>query len=307
MRNVFRSLLAGAAVVAAGATAASAADLGRGHGSLKDYGAPMPVTMSSPSSWYIRGDFSASSFDVPTIYESFNDATAPAEYDLTQTKIGNNWGLGGGIGRYLGANTRADITFDWLRKSSVSGFMSPITNDAPVGGCIAVGDCAVNLPGTHKFDLQSTVGLLNFYYDFGQRGHFSPYVGAGIGFVRHKTSNGTINGHFPSPGGPAFDNVVSGTIDGKSTTQLAGALMTGFSVALRSNMHLDAGYRFLYMGKAETGAVRGSSTDIAAINAGGGVMADPNYNDPTVTDIHAHQFRVGVRYDFGAGSCGQRC
>lgn len=294
MKNVFRSLLAGAAVLAAGTIAASAADLGRG--SLKDYGAPapMPVTMSSPSSWYIRGDFSASSFDAPTIYEAFNDPIAPAEYDLTQTKIGRNWGLGGGIGRYLSANTRADITFDMFRKSSVSGFMSPIVDTVGCGGC------AVNLPGEHKFDLQSTVGLLNFYYDFGQRGHFSPYVGAGIGFVRHKTSNGTINGHFD--GTPP--NEVSGTIDGKSTTQLAGALMTGFSVALRSNMHLDAGYRFLYMGKAETGKVNGTSTDLS-----NNVLTNPVYDDPTVTDIHAHQFRVGVRYDFGGGgsSCGQRC
>ena len=281
MRHVFRSLLAGAAVLAAGLSAASAADLG--HGSLKDYGAPMPVTMSSPSSWYIRGDFSASSFDVPTIYE--HDATS--EYDLTQNKIGRNWGLGGGIGRYLGANTRADLTFDWFRKSSVSGFMSPIIDDGsnpltPCGAALLTG-CATNLAGEHKFDLQSTVGLLNFYYDFGQRGHFSPYVGAGIGFVRHKTSNGTING--------------------KSTTQLAGALMTGFSVALRSNMHLDAGYRFLYMGKAETGSVRGTSSDLATV-----IAANPVYDDPTVTDIHAHQFRVGVRYDFGgASTCGQRC
>ena len=74
MKNVFRSLLAGAAVLAAGTIAASAADLG--HGSLKDYGAPapMPVTMSSPSSWYIRGDFSASSFDAPTIYRARRDS-----------------------------------------------------------------------------------------------------------------------------------------------------------------------------------------------------------------------------------------
>lgn len=287
MRHVFRSLLAGAAVLAAGITAASAADLG--NGSLKDYGAPMPVTMASPSSWYIRGDFSASSFDVPTIYE--HDATS--EYDLTQNKIGRNWGLGGGIGRYLGANTRADITVDWFRKSSVSGFMSPIIDTTNCFGC------ATNLPGEHKFDLQSTVGLLNFYYDFGQRGHFSPYVGAGLGFVRHKTSNGTVAGQFA--GTP--DNIVSGTIDGKSTTQLAGALMTGFSVALRSNMHLDAGYRFLYMGKAETGKVNGNSTDLQ-----NNLIANPVYDDPTVTDIHAHQFRVGVRYDFGGGrSCGSTC
>ena len=79
------------------------------------------------------------------------------------------------------------------------------------------------------------------------------------------------------------------------------SLMLGFSVALRSNMHLDAGYRFLYMGKAETGAVRGTSTDLQ-----NNLFADPTYNDPTVTDIHAHQVRVGVRYDFGGG-CSTRC
>jgi opacity protein-like surface antigen len=315
MKNVSRRLLAGAAILAATVVSAQAADLG--HGSIKDYGGPMvapqmPVTYSSPSSWYIRGDVSMSNYDNPTMFE--HDGTS--EYDLVQTKIGRNWALGGGIGRYLGANTRMDITMDWMRKSKVSGFMSPIIDDGvsnPSSPCATAGlsGCAVNLPGTHSFDLQSTVGLLNFYYDFGQRGHFSPYVGVGLGFVRHTTSGGKIDGYFENVGGTA--NYVNGMIENKTSNQLAGAVMAGFSVALRSNMHLDAGYRFLYMGKAETGAVKGSSSDIAAINdalaaGGGGPIANPAYNDPTLTDLHAHQFRLGVRYDFGGGSsCGSPC
>lgn len=292
MKNVYRSLLAGAAVLGVSAVTAAAADLG--HGSLKDYGAPaplpMPVTYANPASWYIRGDVSYSSYDAPTIFEhEFTPGVSASEYDLTRTSIGRNWGLGAGIGRYLGTNTRADITLDWMRKSTVSGVMTQINGPTtdPCGGA-----CAVNLAGTHKFDLQSTVGLLNFYYDFGQRGHFSPYVGAGLGFVRHKTTNGVLL--------DTGDNGVSGTIDDKNSTQLAGALMAGFSVAMRQDLHLDAGYRFLYMGKAETGAVKGNINNPSTTN----LDQKTDYQDPTVTDIHAHQFRVGVRYDFGAGGCG---
>jgi opacity protein-like surface antigen len=48
---------------------------------------------------------------------------------------------------------------------------------------------------------------------------------------------------------------------------------------------LDIGYRFLWLGDAETGAVNGVMV--------GGTVSD----DPTVHDIHAHELRIGLRYD----------
>ena len=61
--------------------------------------------------------------------------------------------------------------------------------------------------------------------------------------------------------------------------------MTGFTVALRDRMTLDAGYRFLYLGQAKSGNFYETGNPI---NAAGPVNID---------EIHAHEFRVGLRYD----------
>jgi opacity protein-like surface antigen len=254
MNTVCRSLLAGLAMLAGTVAVAEAADLG---GSIKDYGAPMPV-MSSPVSWYIRSDVGYAFHDDPAITEH----TATAEWDLVRNSIGDTWTLGGGIGRYFGSNVRADVTVDYRFKADVKAY-----NADPA---------APFAPGYRRFDLASTVGLLNFYYDFGHRGHFTPYVGAGIGFANNKTFTGTVTDACGC----------TGTISGKSKTELAAALMAGFSANIRRNMHVDAGYRFLYLGNAETGEISGTA---------GGVPA--NVQDPTVHGIIGHEFRVGVRYD----------
>ena len=80
---------------------------------------------------------------------------------------------------------------------------------------------------------------------------------------------------------------VVGTIDGASKWSTAAALMAGFSMQVRDRLHIDAGYRFLYLGEATTGAVN-------AVTAGGPTVVS---DDPDVSEIHAHEFRVGLRYD----------
>ena len=52
------------------------------------------------------------------------------------------------------------------------------------------------------------------------------------------------------------------------------------------NLYLDVGYRFLYLGETATGPV-------TLINTAGTLVS----RDPTVEEIHAHEFRVGLRYD----------
>ena len=63
--------------------------------------------------------------------------------------------------------------------------------------------------------------------------------------------------------------------------------MAGFSVQLRERMALDAGYRFLYLGETATGS--GSDRQ-------GAVHIVPTIRRSS--NIHAHEFRVGLRYDF---------
>jgi opacity protein-like surface antigen len=238
-------------MLAGSVVGAHAADL---NGSLKDYAPAMP--RHSPASWYLRGDLGYAWHGQPTIKEH-----TTSEWDLVQTRIEETWSLGAGLGRYFGAHLRGDLTIEHRFKADVRGLNADPT--API-------------PGERKFDLSSWVGLANVYYDFGNRSHFTPYLGVGMGFAHNKSHRGSIE----SAGSTI------GEIDGKSTTQLAAAFMAGFSHELRSGFHVDAGYRFLYLGKAETGAVR-STIGVPTV-----------IEDPTVTDLHAHELRVGVRYDF---------
>jgi opacity protein-like surface antigen len=287
MISLRKAIMLGAALLAgswAGSvTAASAADLGgyRG-GSMKDSGfAPQAVQSSGPA-WYFRLDGGRTSFDAPTMLE---DGVA----DLTSTHMSKAWTLGGGIGYYFNSHVRGDLTYTRMFNSNVSGYRFDQSQQNFDPANAAAGDCDINAGvqsschGTRSFGLKSDVVLANLYYDIDCRCGFTPYVGAGLGFVRHQTSAGhvidTVNGQG-----------VTGTIDGASSHHVAGALMAGLTFQVRERMSIDAGYRFLYLGQTATGAVKDTFDRTVAPTT----IAP----DPTVEQIHAHEFRVGLRYDF---------
>lgn len=238
-----------AAMACAGALSASAADLY--GGSMKDV--PYYAPMESPRpSLYLRLDGGYSAFDEPTIVEEHL-------YDLSDAAIDNAWSFGGGVGFYLSRGWRADLTVDRRFEAGTEGLLT----QGP-------------LPGSREFGLKSTVALANLYYDFDFGSRFTPYLGVGLGFTHNEATAGSV-----------IDDTgaVTATIDGSSSTNVAGAAMAGVSMKLRDRLSLDAGYRFLYLGDAATGAV----TEIAT--------GAPVSGDPTVEDIHAHEFRFGLRYD----------
>lgn len=257
--TTLRALALGAALVAGTALGASAADLNRG--SIKDGYVPAPaMTESSPSAWYVRGDLSHARFDRPTIVEI-------DRFEFSNSKIDDQWAAGFGVGYYFSRSVRADITWDHRFETDVSGHVP-----APL----------VNFPGQRTFGLKSNVFLANLYYDFDTRSRFTPYIGVGIGFAQNTTTKGSV----PNDPCGCFTDV---TIAGDSHRSVAGALMTGFSFNVRDRLHLDAGYRYLYLGEAHTGLITGTVTvpQVGAVPDG----------DPRVTDIWAHEFRVGLRYD----------
>ena len=266
-----RSMLLGATLAIASATGAGAADLG-GHsgGGLKDYGYQPQMVASNPS-FYMRLDAGIARHDRPVMVE---DGVA----DLTDTSMGKSWSVGGGIGYYFARNVRGDLTWDHRFKSDVSGYRYDVAQvaatDCHSGDLLALSQSSCY--GTRQFGLKSDVFLANLYYDFDCRCHITPYLGVGLGFVRHNVTAGTV----------VNASGVAGDIDSASSTHVAAALMGGFSVQLRDRMALDAGYRFLYLGETATGAVKDRQGAVTIAQ------------DPTVENIHAHEFRVGLRYDF---------
>jgi opacity protein-like surface antigen len=273
MISLRKTILLGATMLAGTVSAASAADLGgyRG-GSIKDGGyAPQAVSTAGPA-WYFRLDAGRTTFDAPYMVE---DSVA----ELSSTRMERAWTLGGGVGYYFNKHVRGDLTYTHMYNSNVSGYRYDVSQLGGGQDCSDVAGVQSSCHGTRSFGVRSDVFLANLYYDIDCRCHFTPYLGVGLGVARHHTSAGkvtdTVNG-----GG------VTGTIDSGSSTHVAGAVMAGFSVQLRERMNLDAGYRFLYLGETATGAVRD--------NVNRATIAP----DPTVEQIHAHEFRVGLRYDF---------
>jgi opacity protein-like surface antigen len=242
---------------------ADAADLNGGEARQSYVSAPM----AGPAAWYLRGDVGYGVHDDPTIVQS-------GIYDLNNTSIEDTWTAGLGFGRYFSPGVRGDITWDYR-------FEADVTGSAGAGP----------FAGQHRFGLSSHVILANLYYDFDRGSRFTPYVGVGLGAAYHQTSTGTTVGCG-----------CTGTIEESSNWNVAGAFMAGFSINFgshasyggsikdepvyvdrRGRWHLDAGYRFLYLGEARTGNI----TDGVATTVAG----------DKVQDIFAHEFRVGLRYD----------
>jgi opacity protein-like surface antigen len=245
----------------------SAADLFAGRG-MKDTYMPAPVT--SHMAWYVRGDIGYAMHADPDITES-------GLYDLDSASMDDTWTVGLGIGRYFTSNIRGDITWDHRFETDVTGR----TSEAP-------------FPGGRRFGLSSDVLLANLYYDFKRGSHVTPYIGAGIGAVRHSSSTGVV---IPDPCGCSGDilekdrwnfaaALMAGiTIDFGGRTTYGGSIKDAPVVETRNRWHLDAGYRFLYLGEARSG-------DIVA-NPGPG----PTIAGDKVKDITAHELRLGLRYD----------
>ena len=270
-----RNALMLGAMMVLGSAQGNAADLGGARGgSLKDDAMP-PMMQQSAARFYLRADGSYAAYDKPRI-------DIDGKFDLFNTKIDGAWSAGGGVGYYISKNWRTDFTYEQRFKTDVTGTYQ-FTGGTANG----------------RFGLKSTLGLFNMYYDFDTRSRFTPYVGAGLGWVDHTTSTGSF---VDSCG--CTSSIASG-----SNTSVAGALMAGVAVNLTGrgpaagsgegagggdaahNLYLDLGYRFLYLGEAKTGAVTANFTAPAAAPT---LVAA----DPTVSEIHAHEFRVGLRYDF---------
>jgi opacity protein-like surface antigen len=262
MLSIRRAVVLGAALLCS--SAALADGFKGGRGSMKDevYSAPQ-------ASWYLRIDGTYATHDDPDMVET-------KIYDLTDTRIDDTWSIGGGIGRYFSRNLRGDITWDHRFDTDVRA-----TNlDSVVGGA-------------RRFSLESDLILANLYYDFAVGERITPYIGVGLGAVYHRTGGGI----------GAVSCACNETFSGNEEWHVAGALMSGFSLAIgrrsepvvsikdsapavetRTPFHLDFGYRFLYLGEAKTGTI----TDSVSATSRAGIV---------VGDIHAHEFRLGLRWD----------
>jgi opacity protein-like surface antigen len=242
-------------MVLAGAACTASIAAADGYPGMKD----APVGYAQPVSWYLRGDYSYSWME--------GSELAMPTFSFDSVAVDNTWAAGGGIGYHFGRGVRGDVTYEWRGSTEVRG----------------------TSPGnTSVFDLDTSLFLANLYYDFRPLARFTPYVGVGLGVAHHKTGGGGLICGQPC------------VYDGGSNRTPAAALMAGLSYRIDrgqheptsikdgpvaeepGRLHVDVGYRFLYLGDVETG------------NLANVTFATPG---PRLEDVTAHELRVGLRWD----------
>ncbi len=243
MGSLLRMALLATAVMAVG-TAAHAADL-----------LEPPVFQHTPeiipaevgSNWYLRGDLGYVVNTDPDIY----GGGGPLFNETAQ----DTWMAGIGFGYKVNDYFRTDLTLDYRDRFDIKA-----TNPCP-------GPCT-NLK--HSTSLSAWTLMANGYIDLGTWQGFTPYIGGGIGAAYLMTSKHTVG----SKGTARF------TYDGADRWSLAASAMAGASYQLTDNLLLDAGYRYLWLGDAESGRERT-----------GAIPGTVKYKD-----LQAHEIRIGLRY-----------
>lgn len=295
------SIAAGIAIVAP----ATAADLGHGRGgSIKDHGqyvAPMPEVSRGPAGpCYFRADIGYSLSRDPDVKWPVNngsfdpvtgDTNANGVIDaneITYTYVGdavsnvsmeNTWLAEAGVGCGTGSRGfRGEVAFGYRGDRKLDGepliYNPGPTPGDPVPGYIPPGD----LDDPLHTSLTTYTLMLNVYKDLGNYAGFTPYVGAGIGAAYHIVDQTYFTGN------PALTNRIEGDRD----LAFAWALMAGVGYQVSDRAILDFGYRYIDMGKANSGRVDSAG------------FVNPRVQ---IDDIAAHEFKVGLRYHFGQSDC----
>jgi opacity protein-like surface antigen len=264
-----RFSLATAALAATACLSAPAHAADLYGGSIKDG----PVLMSSPGHCYIRGDLGYSWSRDPDVRWTVTDPVVGSPTfgqfvtdRVTNVNIGDTWLIEGGFGCGSGSRgLRGEVMLGYHGKRNIDGIPGP-WNPATV---------PPTADPLHT-SVRTTTLMFNGYYDLGSYRGFVPYVGAGVGLAYNQTGGVSFTAN------PALPNV----IEGADRWALAWSLMAGVGYQISDRMVLDVGYRYLDMGKAESGTI----DNIGAIN--------PRVR---IDDLAAHEFKIGIRYSFGGG------
>ena len=214
--------------------------------------------------WYLRGDAGWSHNKLRGAH--YFQGSNGLERDFDTAKLKSGFTIGAGVGYQITDHFRADVTLDYLTKSSFKGSTSGTCGFGPAVACTSR-DVA---------SLTALSLLANAYVDIGKYGIVTPYVGAGIGGT-HVKWNDLKNTSCADDGrgcDPTF------THGGRKGWRFTYALMAGASVDVTCNLKADLGYRFRHVTKG----------DMFGYNLGGG----PGYDK----GFYTHEARAGLRYSF---------
>lgn len=212
--------------------------------------APEYVPVEVGSGWYLRGDVGY------VVNEPFRDATFTIEPITYVDEKFNPVSGTIGMGYHLNDMFRTELNFGMLPGSRQT--VSYLT-----------GVSAVAIEADNEF----WTGMANAYVDLGTVVGFTPYVGAGVGFVYNKHMFAASE-NFADP---AFADITFA--EEEARYDLAYSLGAGVSYAVAKNLSVNLGYEYLSAPKAR----------IAEISEAG--------NPVLKEGLDIHQIKLGLRYD----------
>lgn len=242
---------------------------------------PPPLRGSvSPSGLYLRGDIG---IGIQNIGKYSQDEVVQAGGTFTTPIHNNPVFVGAGIGYRFNNWLRFDLTGEYRAKTGVG-----VTDNLSFQGFTRIDQI-----NTYRGDLSSFVGLANAYVDLGTfcaLGCLTPYIGGGVGIARNEISGLSDQGvqRFPLLGGGTAPT--AGFASNNSKSNFAYALMAGVGYEINKNLTLELGYRYLNLGKAESGPINNAFL--------------PESSRPLkLRDIDSHDIKIGMRWALNGGDC----
>ncbi|TPI17393.1 MULTISPECIES: outer membrane protein [unclassified Mesorhizobium] len=207
------------------------------------------------SGWYLRGDVS---YLANKSFEKQDFAFTPASFSNDETPVFASVGFGYHFNDYL----RADLNLGYLPGNKVSvGYDDSATAAEPT------------IASAHLKNYAFT-GLLNGYVDLGTYVGVTPYVGAGVGFIRSKSK---LSASYTTENGDDTDDFV--LKNNRTQYAFAYTLNAGLAYQVSKNLLVDLGYQYFSAPDAEY------------------VTAESLTSYPVRKGISNHQVKLGLRYD----------
>ena len=286
--------------------------------------APVP-TMEYKPRWYLRLDAGIGVINEPDISESGyqygglisggaytgnntgsngypgGPATGPDLQSLDPTQFTSDFSnlstFGGGVGYYLGGGWRLDAGVE--KRSNDQAYTNTTATwdsyEFDAGGNYGIADTVIangradtrtTINVDDRTDVDGTIWMANVYYDMFTHRGFTPYIGAGVGFIWNqldRTHSTTVQecDNEATLGCTGGTTILSSTASTEANTiSLAAAVMAGFSYQVSDITSVDIGYRYLYLG----------GTDFAMTINGAESRVE-------IGDQSIHQIRAGLRFD----------
>ena len=164
--------------------------------------------------------------------------------------------FGAGVGYKFDRNFRAELT---LQKLDIKGSQS-------------------NYQTTVQNKYENIAGFVNGYFDVVSFNKLTPYLTAGVGYVKIKPKVKITR--IPATGDP-----FSTSDSMKSKNNFAWNIGAGVRHNFNDNITVDLGYKYLDFGSSK-------------FTANVGTKRSPALSDPYITKLNAHTFNVGVAYNF---------